>query len=185
MSKYLGLMVMIIGIGGGVSFAGITDIEFLYPTDPPTVDHISSVYDPFTETLTLIENYIGEGPDDIVFIGMTDSDPVFHISKTVDNSNAQTWTGFDIALDPLGDATFDYTVNPSSDKFTVIETMDPFLLVFAAPVPVEVGQSVTLDFDILLPEGAFQYTMTQEAIPEPATLCLLGFGGLALLKRRR
>jgi len=183
--KYIGLMVMIMGVGASLCSAGITDINLEFPTDPPTVEHVYWGYDELSETLTLIENYIADGPDDIVITGYADTDPVLSFDKTVTNENENTWVGYELSLDPEGDAVFDYTVTPSSDVFTIIETMDPLVLVFSAPEPVPVGETVTFSFDVLVPAGDLNVCLTQEAIPEPATMIMFGFGGLALLRRRR
>jgi len=36
-----------------------------------------------------------------------------------------------------------------------------------------------------VPDGITEFTIRQTPIPEPASLALLGIGGLALLRRRR
>ncbi|MHC5060664.1 MAG: PEP-CTERM sorting domain-containing protein [Planctomycetota bacterium] len=188
MKRFLVLALMVLGTGLGTSFAGVTDIDLQFPTDPAVVDHVSWDFDYETETLTLFEDYFGDGSDMVEVTGTTDADPIIRIDKYLTNENAHTWVGFQMTLDPADDATFDYTVTPTSDMFTVIDTMDPYELVFLAPSPVEVGESVSFSFDILEPTvGQFNFDLQQTPIyiPEPATMCLLAFGGLALLKRRK
>jgi len=185
MKNSLVLVVVLLAVQGSIVCAGITNLDLQFTTDPPTVDHLYWDHDEATETVTLIESYIADGPDDIVFTGFADVDPILGIDKDVTNNNAHEWVGYELRLNPEGNAVFDYTVMPFSDVFTVVETMEPLLLVFSAPDPVAVTETVIMSFDILVPAGDLNFCLTQEAIPEPATLCLLGLGGLALIRKRR
>jgi hypothetical protein len=121
----------------------------------------------------------------VIVSGNTDGDPIFHVHETIQNASGATWGGWEVDLG--GSATFDVTAAPFSDKFLTYSLAGgDQTLTFHAPQAVASGQSVSLDFDISVPTtGMFSFTLTQTAIPEPATLSLLVAGGLALLRRSR
>ena len=122
--------------------------------------------------------------------GETDTDPVMSISKTIENTTGFEWVGYQVDLDPGGTATF--TGTPSSDVFT-FDSMasSPISISFVPPSTVPSGSSVTVNFDILVPdEGPFGFTLTQTpiVIPEPGTLLLgllaAGAGSAVALRYR-
>ena len=178
------LVLLVVAIIATPSWGGVVTLNLAFPDDPEVAEHTWS-FDYDSSVLSLTEVYNLDAEDRIVFTGTTDSDPMIHISKTITNDNAVAWTSYELSLDTLGNAVFDYTVTPTSDWYTVVDTSDTLNLTFSAPVAVPVGETVTLDFDINIPTtGPFVFTLTQQAIPEPTTICLLGLGGLALLRKR-
>jgi hypothetical protein len=107
------------------------------------------------------------------------------LTITTTNESGFIWTGYIVELDPTGAATF-VEGTAGSTRFETIEYPDLWTIEFWAPEEVPPGDVVTLQFDVMLPEGAeHTFTVTHTAIPEPATAALLGLGALALLARRR
>ena len=151
-----------------------------FPDDPDQLDH-EWTFDYATEELTLSEAIPAMGLDSVIMSAETDTDPTFHVVKDVENNTGVTWTGYILTLygedvsfqEPAGSTRFN----------TVI--VAPNMIEFYAPSPVPDGQSVVLDFYInVATTGLWEFTITQNPIPEPATLGLLAMGGLAMLRRR-
>ena len=180
-----GLFLLVVAIIATPLWGGVVTLDLAFPDDPEVAEH-EWLFDYGSSVLSLTEVYKLDAKDRVIFTGTTDSDPMIHISKEITNDNAVAWTSYELSLDESGDAVFDYTVTPTSNWYTVVDTSDTMNLTFSAPVAVPVGETVTLDFDINIPTTEwFGFTLTQRAIPEPTTICLLGLGGLALLRKRR
>lgn len=110
----------------------------------------------------------------------------FTIIVTAVNNTSFEWTGYRLDLDPLGNATF---VNGAAGS-TVFDNTNidyaPYTLKFWEPNPVPIGSAVGLQFDIDIPGGSpHTFELTQQPIPEPATVALLGLGAAVLLTRRK
>lgn len=114
-----------------------------------------------------------------------ESHSVFTVSSTVTNDSGFTWTSYMLTLDPIEAATFVPGSGQSTDLHTVIDH-DLYTIEFKAPTEVPPGETVTFEAKIDIPDtGPYTFTLTQRAIPEPATVALLGIGALALVKRRK
>jgi hypothetical protein len=108
----------------------------------------------------------------------------FNVQITTTNESDFTWTGYVLSLDPEGEATF-VEDTASSTKFNTVLYQDAWTLEFEAPQAVSIGEVVTLEFDISIPDGhSYTFELTQTPIPEPATFILLGFGGALLFYTR-
>lgn len=123
------------------------------------------------------------GPVDLIVFA--ESESPFTMTLTHTNDSDFDWTGFILTLDdPLGVANFVEGTAGSTRFETVV--YDPYRLEFWAPEIVLIGEVVTLQFDIDVPSDDLYYIcLGQQPIPEPATIALLGLGGLLLLRRRK
>jgi len=132
----------------------------------------------------VVEEYVAPGSDTVALgaSGTTDSDPSLHISKTITNNSTFVWTDYHIVIS--GQGVSYVSGSASSDKFgTIVEGVNS--IDFYAPQLVPIGQSVTVAFDVQIPEGMFSFGIDQTPTPEPATLGMLAMGGLALIRRKR
>ena len=131
----------------------------------------------------ILQGILSPGPTGITMT--VESYSTFTINITAVNHTGFTWTGYSLDLDPAGTATFVSGVGGST-VFKSVEHTSPYTLKFWAPDVVPIGGTVGLQFDLDIPGGGpHTFTLTQEPIPEPATVALLGLGTLALLARRK
>ncbi len=109
----------------------------------------------------------------------------FNVTTTTTNQSGFTWTGYILFLEPQGDATF-VEGTAESTKFNTVLYQDAWTIEFRAPQEVLPGGVVTLEFDISIPDDElYTFALTQQPIPEPTTIVILGFGSLYLLRKRK
>ncbi|MGD0784305.1 MAG: PEP-CTERM sorting domain-containing protein [Sedimentisphaerales bacterium] len=168
------------------AFAGFVEGTFWcgFADDPvPQVKHVWS-FNCTESCLNLAETLHAIGTDGMITMtGQTDQDPMFLMDEVIDNDTLVDWTSFDIQI-LSGSANFNYTYTPLSNFFGST-TQTPTDLTFLSPLVVHPGDSVEMKFKIQVTStGPFTLTVSQTAIPEPATITLLCIGALALLRKK-
>ena len=177
--------VIVVFIAAGPLQAGITQWNPRWDDDSCLdPDNSGWSYDPAGPSWTIWEDYDATAPDSAVVGcgGEADSDPVLKIDKTITNGSTFVWTDYHIVIS--GEGVSLVSGSATSDTFgTIVEAGN--VVDYYAPASVPIGGSVNVAFDIEIPAGTFDFTITQTPTPEPASLCLLAVGAAALLRRRR
>lgn len=153
-------------------------LDFL--DDPAEAYHWWS-YD-YDQDIMLLGEQLPVLEDSILMAASTNDDPTFSIEKEILNDTGMDWDAYRVTLVTDGSAAFVGT--PTYSPFSSHTASATELYFFDGTVAD--GEIVMLDFDINVSTiGDFSFTLTQTAIPEPASLSLLVLGGLALLRRRK
>jgi hypothetical protein len=182
--------ILVLVVVCGPAQAGFVEGTFncTFNPDPAAAQHQwtfnilpQATADGCTGKLELSEKIYQLGYDTVTMSGATNSDPTFNVIKTVQNNTGFTWTGYELILPATDAATFVGT--PWSNVFGSY-TMVPKKVVFSAPLSVPNGGSVTLSVNINIPDsGPFGFTLTQNPVPEPATVAFLAIGSLVAFRR--
>jgi hypothetical protein len=194
--KKFAVVLMLIGVV--TLFGTAAQAGFVNPADSPgaapfTCEFPSPVnqhdwaFDYSGPTLTMNETIRSTASDPVLMSGQTDSDPTFTVVKTIQNTSGINWTSYILSLSGGGGATFvSGSASAGGNKLQTVNYIHPAAIKFSGPNAVKNGDLLTLSFDINVPtSGLFNFSLTQEPVPEPATMALLGLGSLGLFCRRR
>ncbi len=192
------LIIIPLLVGVVTLFSGNAQAGFINPADDPsaapfTCDFTNSQnqhqwqFDYDMPQLVLSETIHSTSQDPVLMSGETDSDPIFTVIKTITNTSGVDWTGYILTLSGGAMPTFVLgSAGSGGGKLKNVAYIDPETIVFYGPNPVKHGEVLTLQFDINIPTaGLFDFTLTQNPVPEPVSIVLFGIGGLGLLCRRR
>jgi len=136
--------------------------------------------------LTITETIHEFGRDFVRIGGRADSPSTFTVIRNITNDTGVTWTGYVLKnIACVGPGGVFVEGSAESTKLQTITYPHGYLHIeFAGSPTVLDGESFTIQFDFHVPTG-FCNIFDQQPIPEPATICLFGFGGLVLLRNRR
>lgn len=157
--------------------AGFIDVVCTFDDDPQS-EHHDWGFVAAEQKVWLVESYKYVGSDSVTVSGVTNEDPDLWMTKSVKNENGHIWTAYSLTLS--GNAAF---VSASSDLLPDVSLQPQYVLFSGGTV--EQNETLNMSFTINVPaSGNFSFCLTQLAIPEPASLALLGLGGLTLLRRK-
>jgi len=144
-------------------------------------------YDISVPTLIMDEIISFVDTDYVLISGETDEDPIFTVVKTIQNTSGINWTSYILSLAGGTGATFvNGSASAGGNKLQTVNYLHDAAIEFSGANPVADGEFLTLSFNINVPtEGLFNFTLTQEPVPEPATIGLLSLGSLVLFRRRQ
>ena len=180
-----GLVAAILGLCV-ISQAGVILDSFLCTfDDDPTGENHSWSYDYANDVLTLIETYDHPGVDTVNVSGLTDTDPDLTMTKAVLNDNGSDWTAYTLTLGPFDGLPLNATFVSGSSDLLPIANVTPTQITFSGGT-VLIGETLNMSFVVNVPTvGDFGFGLHQLAIPEPATMALLGLGSLLAIRRRK
>jgi hypothetical protein len=194
--RKLAIVVMLMGVM--TFFSAVAQAGFVNPEDSPgaapftcdfpgTENEHEWAFDYSVPVLSMEEIIYSANPDEVLLSGETDEDPTFTVVKTIQNTSGITWTSYILSLSGGGGATFvEGSASAGGNKLQTANYLHAAAIEFTGANPVANGELLTLSFDINVPTtGLFNFSLTQEPVPEPATMGLLGLGGLGLFGRRR
>ncbi len=194
--KKFTVVLMLIGVV--TLFGTAAQAGFVNPADSPgaapftcefpsPVNQHNWTFDYSGPSLTMNEAIHSASKDLVLMSGETDSDPIFTVVKTIQNTSGIAWTSYILSLSGGTGATFVAgSASAGGKKLQTVDYIHPAAIKFSGANPVKNGELLTLSFDINVPtSGLFNFSLTQEPVPEPATMALLGLGSLGLFCRRR
>jgi len=190
----------------GVSwFSGVASVagETVYPPTIPNNDNVTGPSDNLISVLQ--KDYFAIGPVDLVF-DVIDSGGVteYVVVEGVQNNTGIDWGSYHIELGfgngvgfvksasgdgldfdaPDYDSTFDF--NPLPGFFPTVNVTEDDIIATGG-VMADLAYAGDFVFHVDVPDGITEFTIRQSpiAVPEPATVALLGLGGVTLLRRRK
>lgn len=183
MKKFSILLVLLVFCS--ILKAGFVTFDCNFPDDPQELYH-EWAFDFTEKELTLGENISQLGDDDVIMSGETTVDPIFHVVKTVINSSDYAWDSYELtlAISENNGGAGGFVNSPQSSVFTSASLTSTSIVYSGSSVGI--GDSVVLEFDVEVSStGLFSFCLTQNPIPEPMTVAILGLGGIFLIRRKR